>query len=151
MEYDVVILPGVGGGRRIGSAFAGSASTVYDAFASRGLRVAYAGGPPEQIILFESADWWGPVVYIGSAFSLGVAANAIYDGIRALVRNAQRHSGGRVRPHLDITRVVARSPDGGSISTETIHLGGDADIDAFLRALRLALELPEEERDRSSE
>src|SRR2546425_805280 len=79
-DVSILISPGVGGRRRHGGVFAGTARSVYDELVARGVTVAYATNrkAPDSVLIFKSAEWWGPVLTIGETVGSGVVAAAIY-------------------------------------------------------------------------
>ena len=85
------------------------------------------------------------------AFSLGVAANAITTESGLSFAATQRGTAGGLGTSGHYAR--GRALAGRSLRSprRPIHLGGTLILTPFLRALRLALELPEEERIGSSE
>jgi len=138
-DVSVLISPGVGGGRRHRGAFAQTAQQVYDAFEAAGVGVAYAieDQQPDTVLLFKSADWWGPVLTFGEGVISGVVAAAIYDVIRRAVGRTEDSYGSAVRAHLDLEELSEVTAQG-ERHVRTTSLSGDPKtvLDGLDRVLR---------------
>lgn len=127
-DLDIAVLPGVGANIRYDDAFSPRADDVRDALESGGVRVEFVGSDPNKIVLLESADWWGPVLFAGTKFLQDGGAKIL----SVLIQKAIEKIGGQP-PNRAVLRIGRITSD--EIEAEWLDYDGPAiDLPEAIRA-----------------